>query len=216
MSSARSLAIIGPDLVIKGDIRNGGTIEIQGLVEGSVAAEHVTIHNGGRIFGLLTAGSADVDGTLQGQVLVRKLLQIGATGVVHGDVRYGRISMQVGADLDADVRNVPPDIAGDLNLAVNRGGAVTVTTEDLTAIDPDSPIASLVFRVSQSKNGFVARGGERSSPIEQFSHAELQHGAIIFVHDGSGGTAASFDILVTDHAGASSGAPKTVHVAVFR
>jgi hypothetical protein len=110
---------------------------------------------------------------------------------------------------------VPPAIAGDLNLAVKRGQSVRITTEDLTAIDPDSPIQSLIFAVSRPLNGFVARATAGAIPVDRFTQSELQSNSMVFVHDGTVGRAASFDVVVTDQTGASSGPAQTVHVAVF-
>ena len=64
------------------------------------------------------------------------------------------------------MRNVPPAIAGDLNLTVKRGQSVRITLEDLTAIDPDSPAQSLAFAVSSATNGFVARASAASTPVD--------------------------------------------------
>jgi cytoskeletal protein CcmA (bactofilin family) len=216
VSKSNGQAVIGPDLFIKGDVRNGRSVEVLGQIDGSLTAEHVIVHKGGRIYGALVVDNAQIDGEVQGHLLVRQLLQIGSTGSVHGDVRYGRLAMQAGAELSADVRNVPPAIAGDLNLAVRRGQSVRITTEDLTAIDPDSPAESLVFTVTRPLNGFVARALEAGTPIERFSQPELQRNGLVFVHDGSPGDAASFEVAVTDQTGASSGPPNTVRVAVFK
>jgi cytoskeletal protein CcmA (bactofilin family) len=207
--------VIGADLFIKGEVRNGQHVQVLGFIDGSISAEHVVVHKGGRIYGTLIADSAEIDGEVQGHILVRQLLRIGGSGSVHGDIHYGKISIQTGAELSADLRNVPPAIAGDLNLAVKRGQSVRITTEDLTAIDPDSPIQSLVFAVSRPLNGFVARLAAGSTPVDRFTQSELQSNSMVFVHDGTVGQAASFDVVVTDHAGASSGPAQTVHVAVF-
>jgi cytoskeletal protein CcmA (bactofilin family) len=216
MNDTRGQAVIGADMFIKGDIRNGRHIDVLGLVDGSISAERVVVHKGGRIYGTLIANNAQVDGEVQGHVLVRQLIEIGSTGSVRGDVRYGKIAMQIGAELSADVRNVPPDIAGDLNLAVKRGQSARITTEDLTAIDPDSPKNSLSFNVSHAVNGFVAKSSAATTPIERFTQVDLESNVVMFVHDGSVGSTASFDVIVADQTGATSGAPKTVHVAVFK
>ncbi len=215
MTNTKIQAVIGADMWIKGEVRNGRHVVVQGLIDGSISAEHVVVHQGGRIHGTLIADTAEIDGEVQGHVLVRQLIQIGPTGAVRGDVRYGKIAMQSGAELSADMRNVPPEIAGDLNLAVKRGQSARITTEDMTAIDPDSPANSLVFVVSRPINGFVAHTAAATTSVDRFTQLELQANAMVFVHDGSVGQAASFDVVVTDNAGASSGPAKTVHVAVF-
>jgi cytoskeletal protein CcmA (bactofilin family) len=215
VDKTRRQAVIGPDLFIKGEVRNGDHVLVLGLIDGSISAEHVVVRQGGRVHGTLIATTAEIEGEVQGHVLVRQLIRISSTGSVRGDVRYGRISVQDGGELSADVRNVPPAIAGDLNLAVKRGQSVRITTEDLTAIDPDSPASSLVFAVAQARDGFVAHAATPTDPVQRFTQTELQNNDVIFVHDGSVGRSASFDVVVTDQAGASSGQPQTVHVAVF-
>lgn len=208
-------AVIGPDLIVRGEVRNGRQVLVLGMIDGSISAEHVIVRHGGRVHGTLIAETAEIEGEVQGNILVRKLIRIGATGAVRGDVRYGALAIAEGAELSAEVRNVPPSIAGDLSIAVKRGQSVRITTEDLTAIDPDTAADSLVFEVSRPTNGFVAHAAANAAPLERFTQSELVGNNLIFVHDGSPGPAASFDVVVTDHAGATSGKQQTVHVAVF-
>ena len=73
----------------------------------------------------------------------------------------------------------------------------------------------LVYAVSRPVNGYVSRAIAPTTPIESFNQAELAAGSMLFVHDSSGGADAGFDVVVSDHAGASSGAPRTVTVAVI-
>ncbi len=215
MSTQRSKTIIGPDMVIKGDIRNGGDIEVRGYVEGTLAAERLTVLPGGRVFGTVKTDTADVQGKLQGTVAVKALIQIGATGSVSGDVRYGQLALATGGDLDASVRNVPPELAGDLNLVVRRGRSAPITSADLTAVDPDDKPDQLTIRISAVQGGRVARAGALTVAVDSFTAADLAAGAMVFVHDGSAGATASFAVEVTDRAGASSGAPSTVTVGVL-
>jgi cytoskeletal protein CcmA (bactofilin family) len=216
VAKSSKLAVIGPDLIITGEVRNGGRVEVSGVIEGTLSASEVLIRPTGRVLGTLIADNAEIDGDVRGHVLVRQFLQIGSTGKVHGEVRYGRIAMQSGADLSADMRNVPPSVGGDLELTVKRGGSVIITTEDLTAVDPDSPASSLAFTVTRQTHGFIARASAKTTPIDQFTQPELMRNDVLFVHDGAAGVSASFDIVVRDQTGETSGAPKTVHVTVLR
>ena len=54
--------------------------------------------------------------------------------------------MEMGADLSAELRNVPPRLSGDLDITVRRGKSVVVTTEDITTIDPDDTPDNLTTR----------------------------------------------------------------------
>lgn len=215
MATSRSTTIIAEDMVVRGDIKNGGLVEVRGYVEGSVAADRLLVHQSGRVYGTVRAENADVNGRLQGTVFIKHLINIGNSGAVAGDVRYGQLALAVGGDLDANVRNVPPEISGDMNLTVQRGQTVRVTTLDLSAVDPDSSAQSLTFAISNVQGGMLARAGAPKTAITAFTQVDLSGGMVVFAHDGSAGATASFDVVVTDQAGASSGAAKAVSVTVF-
>jgi len=207
-------AVIGEDLLVQGEISNGGTIGVHGTIEGKVSAERIIVHPGGRVIGILAAGIAEVHGLVQGNVSVRQLLGIGGTGIVRGDVRYGQITMAVGGELTAELRNIPPEIVGDFEIVVRRGRNVFITGADVAAHDPDDHAGDLTFTVSNPANGHVARATSPSAAIQNFTQAELMAGHIVFAHDGSDGGEARFEVCVVDKAGASSGTPKAVKVAV--
>ncbi|CFX49639.1 conserved protein of unknown function [Candidatus Filomicrobium marinum] len=215
MTQSQGVAIISDDTVLKGRIAHCKLLEVHGYVEGEVAAERLIIHPGGRVFGTIRVDNAEINGTLQGNVAVKHLIGIGATGSVNGQVQYGRISLASGAELSADLRNVPPEISGDLDLVVRRGRTVRITTMDLTAVDPDDSAHNLSFLVSNPINGFVALNHGQRVPVETFTQADLENGHVMFAHDGNAAETASFDVIVSDSAGATSGAAKTVTVAVI-
>ncbi|MFT4078637.1 polymer-forming cytoskeletal protein [Rhodomicrobium sp.] len=207
-------AIIQEDTIIKGKIRNCRQMEIHGYVEGELAAESVIVHQGGTFFGTLKTDQADVAGSLQGEVFVKNLISIRSSGVVNGNVRYGQLAMEMGADLSAELRNVPPKLAGDLDVTVKRGRSVVITTEDLTAIDPDDSADELSYAVSNASNGIVALAANAGISVDRFTQADIEAGRVLFVHDGGDSNTASFDVLVSDESGANSGRAQTVHVNV--
>ena len=214
MTDNQGIVVVSSDTDIKGDIKNCRQIEIHGNVEGNLSVDSIYVHNGGRFLGRVNAENAEINGICKGEVLVKQLIKIGPSGSVTGTVRYGRLAMDEGAELSADVRNVPPEIAGDLNVNVNKGGSVVITTEDLTAIDPDDSAENLTYTVSNIRNGFVAHRRAPQSPIRMFTQADLEQGNIAFIHDGSMAQSASFDVVVTDDEGATSGAAQTVEVEI--
>ena len=206
--------VIQEDTIIKGKIRNCRQMEIRGYFEGDLAAEDVLVHQGGTFFGTLKSDRADVAGSVQGEVFVKNLISIRSSGSVNGQVRYGQLAMEMGADLGAELRNVPPRLAGDLDITVKRGKSVVITTDDVTAVDPDDTPDHLTYTVSNPTNGFVALASEPGTGVFSFTQADILAGRVLFVHDGSSSTSASFDIVVTDGSGGSSGSAQTVHVHV--
>lgn len=214
MSGQNGTLIIGEGTILRAKVSNCRQLEVSGYVDGDVETDSLVVHRGGRCFGTIHTGTADVSGTLQGRIGVRQLIHIHSSGDVSGSVRYGRLSMDAGGALSAEVRNVPPALAGDFELLVLRGGRVQIRSEDLHAVDPDDTPGELMFSLSNPRNGHVATAAALDRPLAGFTQAELDSGSIYFVHDGSPSPDAGFDVVVSDHTGATSGAPQPVHVSV--
>jgi len=214
MSTQTGVMIITTDTAIKGSIRKCRRLEVMGYVEGDVVAHEVMVHPGGRIIGKIKSSAASVSGTVECDIVVDGLLQITETGSVSGTVQYGKLAMDSGADLVAEVRNMPPRLEGDFEITVQRGRSARITLSDISAVDPDDPASALVFEVTNEVNGTVAMMGDRKRPAATFTQADLIGGRVSFVHDGAAAATASFDVMVRDAAGAASGEPKTVTVTV--
>ncbi len=214
MEDTSRVLVIREDTFLKGEIRNGGRIEVFGYVEGDVAGDLLIVQPGGRCFGRVKVESADVRGELQGDIVVRQLITIRGSGVVTGNVKYGKLSMEMGGTLTAEMRNIPPSISGDLDISVDKGKAVRITLQDLSAFDPDDTAEALTFTVSQVRNGFVTLAADPGQPVDVFTQADLEQGVVLFRHDGTDEPRASFAVVVADRAGATSGAAQTVNVAV--
>ena len=214
MNNQPGIMVVMQDTSFSGNIGNCRSLEVHGYIDGEVRAEHIIVHETGRLYGKVDAGSMEIHGELQGEVSVSNLIKIGRVGSVSGNVVYGQLAVEPGGNLSADVRNIPPKMAGDFDVTVRRGQSVRITPMDLTAIDPDDTAQDLRFSVTKSAAGFVAKTGAASVALKSFTQAELQAGNIIFVHDGSKSAGASFDVTVTDSKGASSGSPQTVNVNV--
>ena len=208
------IAVISDGTTLKGEIKNVRHLDVHGYVEGRVVGGTVVIHPGGRIYGTVKSDALEVMGTFQGDAAIKQLLHIGSNGAVRGNARYGRLAVDAGGLLEADVRNIPPELGGDLNITVRRGGRVTVTTVDLTAFDPDDGAQALTYRVSNALGGFVALAAAPTAAVEAFTQADLLAGVVQYVHDGSDAPRGGFDVVVTDASGANSGPPRTVTATV--
>ena len=214
MTDNRGVMVVGADTVVKGGIRNGRQIEIYGYFEGEIASESVLVHRNGRLFGTIRADRAEVHGEMQGEVFVKHLINIGSSGSVTGKVQYGQLALEHGGNLSAEVSNVPPSLAGDFKLEVARGRSVAIKPADLSAFDPDNSSEELFFAVSNPIRGFIAYSSFPTQAVSQFTDADLEAGQIVFTHDGSAGSVGSFDVQVTDKAGATSGPPRIVTVEI--
>ena len=79
-------------------------------------------------------------------MVVKNLIDIRSSGNVSGNVKYGKLALEMGGNLSAEMRNVPPSLGGDLNLEVAKGHSVPITLQDLTALDPDDAARDLGSR----------------------------------------------------------------------
>ncbi|MCH9807858.1 MAG: polymer-forming cytoskeletal protein [Alphaproteobacteria bacterium] len=214
MSQPATKSVIMADTVIEGDVVSKGQVVVNGRVQGSLSAQSVEVSPSGGIYGSLRAKTADVNGTVQGDIAIGGLIQIGQTGSVEGEVEYGKISMQQGGALSGTMRNVPPQLTGDFKVSVERGGKVRITTLDLTAFDPDDDAKDLTYSLSNPKGGFIALASADTVPVQKFTQADIERGAVFFVHDGTNAPTAGFDTIVTDAKGETSGKQRHVTVEV--
>ncbi|MEM7620174.1 MAG: polymer-forming cytoskeletal protein [Pseudomonadota bacterium] len=214
MSIGSGVLWIASDTRVTGKVQDCKRLEVAGSLEGELEAGTVVIHEGGQVYGDVKAEQAEVYGTMQGHIFIKNLIDIKESGSVSGDVKYGQLSLQSGAELEATLKNVPPELDGDFHLEVKRGESVKIKTADLTAIDPDDSADELTFKVSNPVRGFVALAGSPAMAVEKFTQADIESGQVMFVHDGSPLNDAFFDVVVFDNDNASSGDPQTLRVSI--
>jgi cytoskeletal protein CcmA (bactofilin family) len=95
-SAARN--IIGQGTKITGDIHLKGDFRIDGELIGSIHSEgKIVIGSSGIVEGNVSCQNADVSGVLKGNLLVTDLTSFKATAVVEGDLKTGRIAIELGA-----------------------------------------------------------------------------------------------------------------------
>ena len=129
----------------------------------------------------------------------------------NGVLKFAADSAGTGTLVSADQ---PPVISGtsDLAITVNQGGAVTLTTADLSATDGDNSADQITFNVTSPLHGHVALSGTPTTAITSFTQAQLAAGSVLFVSDGTSNATASFTVTATD--GSLTTAPVTVNATV--
>jgi cytoskeletal protein CcmA (bactofilin family) len=91
--------LIGEGITIKGEIRDCREIEIHGTVEGDLEAEVLIVHTNGVLTGNVKTDRAEVHGSIDGDVIVKHLLDVKAEGSVAGKTEYGELSVETGGRL---------------------------------------------------------------------------------------------------------------------
>ncbi len=96
--------IVGPDIKMKGvEVTDCDTLVVEGRIEATLDSRVIQIAEHGTFAGTVAVDSAEIHGRLEGELTVRKLLVIHATGKVSGKIRYARIKVEEGAELCGEI-----------------------------------------------------------------------------------------------------------------
>ena len=105
------------------------------------------------------------------------------------------------AILDSAAALRPPVTAGDGELAVVEGTSYTLTSDDLSARDPDDANAALSWTVTAAPiNGRLALSGAPGTAILSFTQQQLEAGEVVYVHTGSDDSDDSFEVRLQNPA----------------
>ncbi len=92
-------SLIGPDVIITGDIGSEGTVEILGRIDGKIAARTVVVGGEGRINGAVSAETVDMRGQMEGKISCAALT-LRSVAQVRADVNYHSLTIESGAQID--------------------------------------------------------------------------------------------------------------------
>jgi len=96
---ARTLALLGSTIVVKGEITSDEDLQIDGRVEGPVSlrGNRLTVGRSGQLNSEVTAREVIVYGNVSGNLRARDRVEIKKDGRVIGDIATARISIEDGA-----------------------------------------------------------------------------------------------------------------------
>ncbi|HAW53532.1 MAG TPA: polymer-forming cytoskeletal protein, partial [Hyphomonas sp.] len=102
--AARAASIICADMKINGSVSSEGALQIDGTVDGDVAATDITIGASGHITGEVKAEVVRVKGRIKGSIRARKVeLETGAH--VKGDIVHSSLQIQSNAVFEGQVKH---------------------------------------------------------------------------------------------------------------
>jgi cytoskeletal protein CcmA (bactofilin family) len=97
---------VGREISLSGEIASCDTLIVEGSVEANLQnCRDVDIAETGLFKGSAEIDNADVRGTFEGSLVVRKRLLIRSGGVVSGTIRYGQIEIELGGQISGDVQS---------------------------------------------------------------------------------------------------------------
>ncbi len=111
--------IISADMVIEGNFKTTGDIQVEGQITGDIIAGRLVLAESGVINGNVTADNARICGTLNGCVQGGSIT-LTATAKVTGDVQHDVLAIEAGALLEGFSRRgakpAPPVLAAPVQI----------------------------------------------------------------------------------------------------
>jgi cytoskeletal protein CcmA (bactofilin family) len=97
-------SVLGPDVVVTGNIRATADLHVEGQVDGDLDCAALVLGPEARVTGQVRADNARIAGTIEGAVSVRDLT-VEAGARIAGDVEYETISLETGAQVDGRLKH---------------------------------------------------------------------------------------------------------------
>lgn len=104
--------LIGAGTRIIGDVHFSGGFHVDGHVKGNVDAPPdsgatLSVSDGGVVEGAVAVPNVVLNGTVKGDILAHDRVELGATARVTGNVYYGLIEMEMGAEINGKLIHEP-------------------------------------------------------------------------------------------------------------
>lgn len=101
---------VGRDISLSGSINSCERLIVEGSVQADLTdAIILEVAVGGRFQGSVEVDEADIAGTIDGTVLVRKKLTLRSTGMIKGIIRYAKLSVEMGGRIDGTIEPLVVD-----------------------------------------------------------------------------------------------------------
>ncbi|MBC5766102.1 bactofilin family protein [Ramlibacter albus] len=105
VAEGESKLTIGPNIKLKGEIKDCDTLVVEGSVEATMDSRVIQISERGAFKGSAEIDIAEIRGQFDGDLTVRKKLVIYSTGKVRGRVRYGEMEVEKGGQLSGEIES---------------------------------------------------------------------------------------------------------------
>ncbi len=118
----RSVSVIGPTLIFKGELSANEDLVIEGQIQGTIAHQdkNLTVGKHGRVKADIHAQIVEIQGEVDGDIRGEELVKLTSTAVVNGNIHCARICMEDGACFSGTIhmeRRTEPKAAAPLKVA---------------------------------------------------------------------------------------------------
>jgi cytoskeletal protein CcmA (bactofilin family) len=112
MAIESAISIIGPGMVVEGDVKTEGTVRVEGTVRGTIrAGKAVVLGKTGEINGDVLTQDAVIGGKIVGTIVAEGRLELQGTCSIEGEVRAAaeRVLLQEGARFNGNIKMIGAD-----------------------------------------------------------------------------------------------------------
>ena len=104
-------SVIGPDLIIAGNLVSKGEVQIDGEVQGDIHSSYVVIGEKARVTGSVIADEVVVRGQVMGSIRSKRVM-LQSTSHVEGDIHHSALAIEQGAFFEGKSRRSDDPTAG--------------------------------------------------------------------------------------------------------
>lgn len=102
--SKEAETVIGPSVVVKGNLNSNGNIVIEGILNGSVKTSgDVFVGDKAQISADLEAKTARIGGDIKGNIKIESHLELSSTAKISGDIICLSLAVQQGAIINGQI-----------------------------------------------------------------------------------------------------------------
>ena len=95
---------IGETMQVEGDLRSAGSLDVAGLVNGSIFVSDMTVTETGSVRGSIESAHVEIKGHVQGKISADVVI-IGKNAVIKGDIFFkNTLRTEEGADIDGYIK----------------------------------------------------------------------------------------------------------------
>ena len=91
---------------IEGDLRSAGSVDVSGLLNGSIFVSDMVITDAGSVRGSIEAKQVEINGHVEGKITADVII-VGKNAVIKGDIFFRQtLKTEEGADIDGYIKRV--------------------------------------------------------------------------------------------------------------
>ena len=95
---------VGETMQVEGDMRSAGSLDVSGLVNGSIFVSDMTVTETGSVRGSIESTNVEINGHVQGKISA-EIVIIGKSAVIKGDIFFkNTLRTEEGADIDGYIK----------------------------------------------------------------------------------------------------------------